>query len=110
MLKRRRQHSARFKFEVALEALMGLKTISQLAAEHQVHPNQITKWKRRLLEEGAGVFDNKAGGPDGVQDALAAQLYEQIGRLKMELEWLKKKLPPSTDDKRMMIDIHTPSG
>jgi transposase-like protein len=68
MLKRRRQHSARFKFQVALEALTGLKTISQLAAEHQVHPNQITKWKRRLLEEGAGVFDNKAGGPDGVPE------------------------------------------
>lgn len=94
MLKRRRQYSARFKFQVALEALMGLKTMSQLAAEHQVHPNQITKWKRRLLDEGAQVFDQRTGGPDGVQDALATQLYEQIGRLKMELEWLKKKAAP----------------
>lgn len=57
MLKRRRQHSARFKFQVAVEALMGLKTVSQLAAEHQVHPNQITKWKRRLLEEGTWVIE-----------------------------------------------------
>ncbi len=94
MLKRRRQYSARFKFQVALEALMGLKTLSQLAAEHQVHPNQITKWKRRLLEEGAQVFDHRTRGPDGVQDALTTQLYEQIGRLKMELEWLKKKAAP----------------
>ena len=92
MLKRRRQYSARFKFQMALEALMGLKTMSQLAAEHQVHPNQITKWKRRLMDEGAQVFDHRTGG-DGVPDALVGQLYEQIGRMKMELEWLKKVAP-----------------
>ena len=94
MLKRRRQYSARFKFQVALEAVMGLKTMSQLAAEHQIHPNQITKWKRRLLDEGAQIFEKGASGPDAAQEAAVSQLYEQIGRLKMELEWLKKKAAP----------------
>ena len=93
MLKRRRQYSARFKFQVALEVLMELKTISQLAADHQVHPNQITKWKRRLLEDGTQVFDNKTGCPDGVQDALVGQFYEQIERLKMELGVAEKAAP-----------------
>jgi putative transposase len=96
MSKARRHYSARFKFQVALEAVMGLKTINQLASEHQLHPTLITKWKRRLLDGGPMVFETGQQGAEPSQDALQAQLYEQIGRLKMELEWLKKKAAPFT--------------
>ena len=94
MSKNRRNHTAQFKFQVALEAAIGIKTISQLAAEHQIHPTLITKWKRRLLADGARIFESGTNGSDAVQDALQARLYEQIGRLKMELEWVKKKAAP----------------
>jgi len=87
----RRRYSAQFKFQVALAAASGTKTISQLASEHQVHPNQIGQWKRQLLEDGAHVFENGTTRTQRTQEALQTDLYEQIGRLKMELEWLKKK-------------------
>jgi transposase-like protein len=90
-LQHRRRHSAEFKFEVALEAAKGLKTINELASEFKVHPNQISQWKRELLESGDSLFRAAAGRDQRAQDALQAELYEQIGRLKMELEWLKKK-------------------
>ena len=87
MVKKRRRHSAAFKFRVALEALEGSKTISQLSSEHEIHANLIRAWKRLLLEDGPRVFAS-----NGEQEAQEAELYEQIGRLKMELEWLKKKV------------------
>lgn len=91
MTKKRKRYSAQFKFQVALEAIKGLKTVNQLASEHQLHPNQVSQWKRQLLEEGATIFDN--GTAQQQQRDMAqteAELYEQIGRLKMEVEWLKK--------------------
>ena len=91
MAKKRRQYSAEFKFKVALEAAKGKKTISELAGELQVHPTQISDWKRLLLEEGASVFQRNGTGSQHEHEALEAALYEQIGRLKMELEWLKRK-------------------
>jgi len=91
MSKERRHYSAQFKFQVALEAASGTKTVSQLASEHQVHPNQIGQWKRQLLESGMQIFTNDATRHLREQEALQTDLYEQIGRLKMELEWLKKK-------------------
>ncbi len=100
MTKKRRQHSPEFKFKVALEAAKGRKTLSELASELQVHPNQISEWKRRLLEEGASVFERNGASQERQQETREAELYEQIGRLKMELEWLKKKLPESVDAKR----------
>jgi transposase-like protein len=87
----RRQHSAQFKFKVAVEAAKETKTISELASEMQVHPNQISAWKRQLLSEGARLFQRNGIGQLREQEALQAELYEQIGRLKMELEWLKKR-------------------
>jgi len=90
-LQHRRRHSAEFKFQVALEAAKGQKTINELASEFSVHPNQISQWKRELLESGDSLFQLAAGRDQRAQDALQAELYEQIGRLKMELEWLKKK-------------------
>lgn len=94
MSNKRRSHSSQFKFQVALEAASGTKTISQLASQCQVHPNQIGQWKRQLLEEGAGIFANGHSRKAREQEALQIDLYEQIGRLKMELEWLKKKVAP----------------
>jgi len=91
LTKKRKRYSAQFKFQVALEAIKGLKTVNQLASEHQLHPNQVSQWKRQLLEEGATIFDN--GTAQQQQRDMAqteAELYEQIGRLKMEVEWLKK--------------------
>lgn len=91
MSKQRRRYSAEFKFQVALEAAQGQKTLSELASEHAVHPNQISQWKRDLLQEGASLFASQHGCQRREQEALQTELYEQIGRLKMELEWLKKK-------------------
>lgn len=94
MSKKRKNYSAKYKFQVALEAVKGQKTISQLASEHGIHPNQIRDWKRKLMEEGAGVFARNNGRREQEQAVQEAELYEQIGRLKMELEWLKKKAAP----------------
>ncbi len=91
MTKKRRIHSSEFKFKVALEAAKGLKTLNELSSEHGVHPNQISGWKSELLKSGATIFSNKTARQQRKQEALQAELYEQIGRLKMELEWLKKK-------------------
>lgn len=91
MTTKRKRHSAQFKFEVALEAAKGLQTASQIAGEREVHPNQISQWKKQLLEEGASLFSHKNFLNEKKQSAREAELYEQIGRLKMELEWLKKK-------------------
>ena len=91
MSKKRRQHSAAFKFRLALEALKGERTVNELASEHGVHPTQISQWKRQLLDEGAEVFSRHGSHAQREQATMQAELDEQIGRLKMELEWLKKK-------------------
>jgi putative transposase len=91
MGKPRRQYNEQFKFKVALEAAKGLRTVNEIAGDYEVHPNQVSNWKKRLLEEGVGVFSRKGAGEQQAQAEQEAALYEQIGRLKMELEWLKKK-------------------
>lgn len=88
---KRRQHSDQFKFKVALEASKGQRTVNELASEYNLHPTQISSWKKQLLEEGAGVFSRNTNTKQQEQSGREAELYEQIGRLKMELEWLKKK-------------------
>ena len=89
--KNRRKHSAEFKAQVGLEALKGVDPVHVIAAKHEVHPVQITKWKKEVLERLAEVFATKA--PPSVAEAAMreAQLYQKIGQLEMELEWLKKK-------------------
>ena len=94
MTKNRRRFSADYKFRVALEAAKGQKTISELASEHSLHPTQIREWKQKLLEEGPHLFSRDNGRREQEQAAQEVGLYEQIGRLKMELEWLKKKAAP----------------
>jgi transposase-like protein len=91
MTRKRRLHTEQFKFRVALEAAKGLKTINEIASEHNLHPNQVSSWKKQLLEEGATVFGSHTARQQREQTTREAELYEQIGRLKMELEWLGKK-------------------
>ena len=90
MAKKRQRRSAEFKFRIALEALKEQKTFSQLASEYEVHPTQITQWKKQLLESGSSLFGQQRAREQQEQTAREAELFEQIGRLKMELEWLKK--------------------
>ena len=92
MAKKRRQHNNQYKFKVALEATKGLKTLNAIASENNLHPNQVSSWKKQLLAAGPAVYgDNNMAGQLREQEARETELYEQIGRLKMELEWLKKK-------------------
>jgi putative transposase len=91
LARKHRRHSNQFKFKVALEASIGLKTLNEIASAYNVHPNQVSSWKKELLEEGPTVFGSKVARQLQEQEAREAELYEQIGRLKMELEWLKKK-------------------
>lgn len=91
MQNKRRNHSAAFKAKVALEAAKGDKTIAELAGEYQVHPNQITQWKKQLLESLPEIFSRRRRNEQHQQEELMAQLYQQIGQLKVELDWLKKK-------------------
>jgi transposase-like protein len=87
----RKKHSAEFKAKVALEAAKGNKTISELSGEFSIHPNQIMTWKKQMLSKLPGLFGTKSQKPIGDTSAETAKLYEQIGRLKVELDWLKKK-------------------
>ena len=91
MAKQRSRYSAQFTCQLALEAAKGLKTIHELASQHGVHPNQVSEWKRRLLEGGSTIFSRDGAHPQREHEGREVALYEQIGRLKMELEWLKKK-------------------
>jgi len=92
---KRRRHSPEFKFRVALAAAKEQQTISQLSSEFSLHPTQISDWKKQLLEKGKTVFQsNQSNGKRKLQVIQESELYEQIGRLKMELEWIKKKSAP----------------
>lgn len=92
MARTRRRFDAAFKAKVALEAIRGLKTISEIAKQFRVHPNQVTVWKKQLLSGAEQVFDTPGGKVSKDDEPEAAELYEQIGRLKVELEWVKKKV------------------
>jgi transposase-like protein len=88
----RRRHSSEFKAKVALEALKGQKTLNELASEFGVHPVQIAQWKRQLLEGSPSLFeDGRASRRERDQEQLVEQLYQQIGQLKVEVDWLRKK-------------------
>ena len=91
MKKTRRKFSTAFKVKVAIEAIKERETLAELAKRFELHPNQISQWKRQLLEGGADVFNQNGSKEQREQQAVQTELYEQIGRLKMELEWVKKK-------------------
>jgi len=90
--KKRKSFSAQQKAKVAIEAIRGLKTANEIAQQFEVHPSQVALWKKELQEQAAGLFEGKRG-PKPVIDSEASseRLYSEIGRLKMELDWLKKK-------------------
>jgi putative transposase len=91
MGRKRRRFSADFKAKVALEAIRGRKTVAELAGEYEVHANQITQWKKQLLEALPEVFGRRREQDAGRQQELTDRLYQQIGQLKVELDWVKKK-------------------
>lgn len=91
MARKRKSHSAAFKAQVALAAVKGERTINELASLHGVHPTMIHAWKKQLLDNAEELFESGAKTSDAEHEALQSQLYEQIGRLKTELDWLKKK-------------------
>ena len=91
MGKIRKSYSAAFKAKVALEAIKKEKTISQLSSEYGVHANQINQWRKRLLEELPDIFSKKRQKKEKDAEDLQDELYRQIGQLKVELDWLKKK-------------------
>jgi len=89
--KKRKVFGGEFKAKVALEAIRGIKTANEIAQEFAVHPTQVGQWKRELQEQAAGLFEVKRGARPVDQSASPDRLYSEIGRLKMELDWLKKK-------------------
>ena len=91
MAGKRKSHSAAFKAQVALAAVKGDKTINELASHYGVHPTLIHGWKKQLLAGAEGVFGTGARAAARDAEEQQAELFEQIGRLKMELEWVKKK-------------------
>ena len=91
MARKRKAHPAAFKAQVALAAVKGDKTINELASLHGVHPTMIHAWKKQLVGNAEELFQSGAKTASAEHEALQAQLCEQIGRLKTELDWLKKK-------------------
>src|SRR5690348_7382838 len=87
---KRKQHTAAFKAQVALAALKGDKTVNELASQYGVHPALIHTWKKQLLQGADQVFGNGRQAAAADAEAEKAELFEQIERLKMELEWLRK--------------------
>ena len=93
MARKRRRFGSSFKAKVALEAVKEVRTINELAKKHKLHATQINLWKKQLLDGAETVFDGDAEKTKEEKDEpQTAELYEQIGRLKVELEWLKKKV------------------
>lgn len=87
----KKRYTAVFKSKVALEALKGHKTLSEIASEYEVHPNQVSQWKRQLREGMGNIFTNSSRS-NRSEEKEKDRLYQEIGRLKVELDWLKKKL------------------
>src|SRR4030065_556146 len=99
----RKTHNGAFKAKVALEAVKGEKTIAQLSSEFGVHANQIRQWRKQLLEELPRLFSDRRKKEDRDREGLLSELYQQIGQLKVELDWLKKNLRSSTKEKRALV-------
>lgn len=91
MSKKRKVHSADFKAKVALEAHKNIKPVNEIASVYGVHPTQVSQWKSQLLSGVKDIFSSKRGRQAAADEAQTSRLYEEIGRLKVELDWLKKK-------------------
>ena len=95
MSRTRRKFTAALKARVAIEAIKAQRSVSELAGQHQIHPGQITQWKQQLLSSAERVFADGKASEKKDQEELVARLYQQIGQLKVELDWLQKKLSSS---------------
>ena len=104
----RSRHPAAFKAKVGVEAVKQTRTLAELSRAFQVHPVQISQWKKQLLDGIDSLFHDGRRHDHDESQAIQAELYEQIGRLKMELEWLKEKLPASSDLKRPLVEPDNP--
>jgi putative transposase len=100
----RKKYDAAFKAKVALEAIKGDSTVAELSSRYEVHANQISKWKREALKGLPDVFSERRRNVDRQAEQLQAELYQEIGQLKVELDWLKKNLALSVEQKRMSIE------
>ena len=87
----RKNHSKEFKAKVALEAVKGVHSLSELATRYKIHPTQIAQWKRQLVANAPQVFERNGCGGTPDAEGLTAPLYQEIGRLKMEVDFLQKK-------------------
>jgi transposase-like protein len=90
--KRRRKFSSEQKFQIVIEALKGERQISEIAAQYQVHPNQISNWKKQFLANGANVFATKADDSKKELEKTQEELFKKIGQQQYQIEWLKKNL------------------
>ena len=90
--KKRKVHTAEFKAKVGLEAVRGVKTLSEIAQRYGVHPVLVGQWKREILEHAGAIFEARRGPKPKDDKESEERLYGEIGRLKMEVDWLKKKL------------------
>jgi transposase-like protein len=93
MKRARRQYSADGKAKIALEAIKGQRTIQQIASHHAIHPNLVTHWKKPLLEGAAEIFSNGQEAGARADEELKAKLYQQIGKLQVDLDWKKRSEP-----------------
>ena len=91
MKRQRKQYSADLKAKIAVEAIKGQRTIQEISSHYSIHPNQVTQWKKRLLEGASEVFSNGKDHDGEADEQMRAELYQQVGKLQMDLEWLKKK-------------------
>lgn len=91
MAGQRKSYSGELKAKIALEAIKGQRTVNEIAARYGVHPNQVSQWKKQAIEELPGVFSDRRARAEAEEEAAKAELYQQIGQLKVELDWLKKR-------------------
>ena len=91
MKRQRKQHSADLKAKIAVEAVKGQRTIQEIASHYSIHPSQVTQWKKQLVEGASEIFTHGREHHAEAGEELKAELYQQVGKLQVELDWLKKK-------------------
>ncbi len=104
MTKQRKNYGAEFKAKVAIAAIKGDQTGNQIASTYGVHPNQVTPWKKQALGIIPDAFSSRQARQADEEELLKARLYQEIGQLKVELDWLKKKLDLTVAEQRQLIE------
>ena len=90
-MRRRKRYDGQFKAQVAIEAIKNQRTVAQIASEYGVHPNQVSQWKKQVLDQLPDLFTNQRSKSTTDSEQLVDKLYRKIGQLKVELDWLQKK-------------------